>query len=223
MSTKAFERFLDNMRFARSMITSGRALEKAQQAQLNLGELSEADPGDMYRAAWVQAVAGLDHWLHEEIYDRVPKLVSNANQRRPDKLRKLSIPLEQIDEFQHRGKQLRIVVREVLEQEIGRDSYHQPDRINDGVRLVVHKTPAQIWGEVAVVVADRLGESEDWNAARVKQRQQGVVWRRNKIAHEADLDRKTGRRRPITADDATNAVSWTEHLGYALLSVLGTS
>ncbi|MFI6035507.1 hypothetical protein ACIBBD_15280 [Streptomyces sp. NPDC051315] len=34
------------------------------------------DIDDFYRAAWVQAVAAIDHWLHEKVLRRVGELAA---------------------------------------------------------------------------------------------------------------------------------------------------
>ena len=60
-----------------------------QQLEANLGyalEMTEAGPHmnakreqDLYRAAWIQAVAALDHWVHLELYDRATEIAMDSN------------------------------------------------------------------------------------------------------------------------------------------------
>ncbi|WP_449060371.1 hypothetical protein [Planomonospora algeriensis] len=57
--TEAFQEFHRNLEYAPDLVNGGRRLE-----QLKVGAF---DIGDIYRAAWVQAVAALDHWVHQEI------------------------------------------------------------------------------------------------------------------------------------------------------------
>ncbi|MGJ3250854.1 MAG: HEPN domain-containing protein [Elainellaceae cyanobacterium] len=64
-----------------------------------------------------------------------------------------------------------------IRERLGYQSFQQPDKIADAIRLISEK---KLWDEVAV----KLGKS----AKDVKQQLSAVVDRRNKIAHEADID-----------------------------------
>lgn len=60
---------------------------------------------------------------------------------------------------------------------LGYQSFQQPDKIADAIRLISDK---KLWEEVAVKL--------DRSAKDVKQQLNATVDRRNKIAHEADID-----------------------------------
>jgi hypothetical protein len=64
-----------------------------------------------------------------------------------------------------------------IRERLGYQSFQQPDKIADAIRLISDK---KLWDEVAV----KLGIS----AKDVKQQLSAIVDRRNKIAHEADVD-----------------------------------
>ncbi|GAB4286850.1 MAG: hypothetical protein Fur0025_19740 [Oscillatoriaceae cyanobacterium] len=64
-----------------------------------------------------------------------------------------------------------------IRERLGYQSFQQPEKIADAMRLISHK---KLWDEVAI----RLGMS----AKDVKQQLNLIVDRRNKIAHEADID-----------------------------------
>ena len=64
-----------------------------------------------------------------------------------------------------------------IRERLGYQSFQQPDKIADAIRLISNK---RLWDEIAT----KLGRS----ARDVKQQLSAVVDRRNKIAHEADID-----------------------------------
>jgi hypothetical protein len=64
-----------------------------------------------------------------------------------------------------------------VRERLGYQSFQQPDKIADAIRLISDK---KLWDEVAT----KLGRS----ARDVKQQLSAIVDRRNKIAHEADID-----------------------------------
>jgi hypothetical protein len=64
-----------------------------------------------------------------------------------------------------------------IRERLGYQSFQQPGKIADAIRLISDK---KLWDEVAV----KLGTS----AKDVKQQLSAIVDRRNKIAHEADID-----------------------------------
>jgi hypothetical protein len=64
-----------------------------------------------------------------------------------------------------------------IRERLGYQSFQQPDKIADAIRLICDK---KLWNEVAA----RLGR----DAKDIKQQLSAIVDRRNKIAHEADID-----------------------------------
>jgi hypothetical protein len=64
-----------------------------------------------------------------------------------------------------------------VRERLGYQSFQQPDKIADAIRLISDK---KLWDEVAT----KLGRS----ARDIKQQLSAIVDRRNKIAHEADID-----------------------------------
>lgn len=64
-ATVAFAELVSNLGYARDLVRGGQYLE-----QLQVGAF---DVADLYRAAWVQAVSALDHWVHCELYDRASR------------------------------------------------------------------------------------------------------------------------------------------------------
>lgn len=194
------------------MVHSGGALENAATNGLHLGDLSQVEYTDLYRAAWVQAVSALDHWLHREIVGRAITIINDRPTPRPDRLRGYPVAWETVEDMQRRS--IDEVMTEHMTERLGRDSYQKPDRIAEGLGYVTQKKQGQIWKEVAEFLDPQP------TVEHVKQRQTDIANRRNKIAHEADVDPATGSRWPITASQTTETIEWIANLAAALRSVL---
>jgi hypothetical protein len=150
------------------------------------------DCSDLLRAQIVLTLSAFDHYVHEvtrlgmlEIFDgkRVP---SGAYLRF-----KISL-----DNFSADNK----FERQALESEIriqhGFLPYQHPEKVADAIR---HFSDVKIWE----TVASRLGT----DAGQIKQRLRLCAERRNKIAHEADLDPTYPNIRwPISAKDVDDVV-----------------
>ncbi|MFI5966968.1 hypothetical protein ACIA8J_33035 [Streptomyces asoensis] len=174
--------------------------------------MSQVEHTDLYRAAWVQAVSALDHWLHREIVSRAIVIINDRPAPRPDRLKAYTVSWATVEDMQNRS--IDDVMSEHMTERLGRDSYQKPDRIAEGLQYVTHKKQGQIWREVAQIILPQRTVDE------IKQRQTEIADRRNKIAHEADIDHLTGTRRPITAPQTAATIDWIESLGLAIRSVL---
>lgn len=158
------------------------------------------DATDILRAQIVLTVSALDHYVHEitrlgmiEVFDGL----------RP--------PTNAFRQFQVTIDAAIIGLRTTgdsswFEQEIrekhGFLAFQHPDRIAYAIRLF---SPCELWPSVA----SKFGLS----VQDVKNHLQLIVERRNKIAHEADLDPSyPGTRWPISRSDAENAAKFIEDL-----------
>jgi len=81
-------------------------------------------------------------------------------------------------------------------------SFQHPDKIADAIRLF---SPVEIWNEVSLRMS--------LPTVDLRNRLRSIVDRRNKIAHEADVDPSfPGVRWPITANDAIGAMNFVEQI-----------
>jgi hypothetical protein len=89
-------------------------------------------------------------------------------------------------------------------------SFQNPDKIAEAIRLISGK---KLWTEVGAL----LGTAADDAKAQLS----AIVDRRNKIAHEADLDPSfPATRWPITKADAQDASDYIERIVDAIDSVI---
>jgi restriction system protein len=209
LSLTPFEQFSQNIAYARNMVTGGRALEGLHGIGANYGDLAAAHPEDLYRAAWSQAVSALDHWLHQEVLEHAVALVRSDERPLPDRLSKLRMPFATVEQMTDNS--VGSVFAEFIEEETRRDTYQRSKGISEGLRLVTHLNADQIWG----CIAEGLGTT----AAAARDRQDRIVNRRNRIAHQADLD-KDGRRSPMPVSEVEAAVSWIEDVAKQISTIL---
>ncbi len=169
---------------------------------------SAIDVSDIWRAQVVLVVSALDYFIHE--LTRLG-MVECAEGVRPktDAYLRFDMPMAAI-ESALTGTPHTIWVGETVRQRHSWQSFQDPDKLADAIRLV---SSAQLWQDVA----KRLGMSPK----DVKTRLKLIVDRRNKIAHEADLDpANPGFRWPIGASLANDTVDFVEQLGDALFTVV---
>ncbi|MFJ6022113.1 hypothetical protein ACIQFP_22435 [Nocardiopsis alba] len=209
MSSHPYEQFESNLSYARNMVTGGRALEGLRGLAVNYGDLAAAHPEDLYRAAWSQAVSALDHWLHQEVLEHAVALVRSPERPLPDRLAKLKMPFSTVEQMADNS--VDSVFAEFIEEEIRRDTYQRSKGIGEGLRLITHLNAQQIW--------ERVAEGLGTNVAAARDRQDKIVDRRNRIAHQADLDRD-GRRTPMSADEVEAAVVWIESVAEQIRTLL---
>jgi hypothetical protein len=88
-------------------------------------------------------------------------------------------------------------------------TFQQPDRIADAVRLF---SPIELWNDV--------GSSIRENPRDIRDQLRLIVDRRNKIAHEADVDPSyPGQRWPIERKDTEDALAFVEKIGEAIFAL----
>ncbi|MGD0827944.1 MAG: HEPN domain-containing protein [Desulfobaccales bacterium] len=169
---------------------------------------SAIDVTDLLRAQIVLAVSALDHYIHEITRLGMLEVLS---QSRP-----------QTNTFQNFHVTMNAAISGVsggagtswfddeIRQKHSYMSFQQPDKIADAIRLF---SSCKLWPEVA----PKLSMSVEDLKTRLKL----IVDRRNKIAHEADLDPTyPGVRWPIFPADVTNAINFIESLCEAIHSVV---
>jgi len=204
MTSPNLREFEENIQYARDLIAGGIAL--LRQAVQDF----PAHPEDLYRAAWSQAVSAMDHWLHDELIERAVVLANDLGNVRTSRMNDLKVPFAEVERM--RGTSFPVVFREFLVKEFERRSFHGTTDISDGMKLVCHLTPDQLW--------NAIGRAFSLPKDQAKQRHNGVIKRRNDISHRADRD-ASGRRQPMTSVEVTAAVDWIDTLVHELYGLLG--
>jgi hypothetical protein len=207
--TGGFVEFQSNLAYARNLVHGGRHLERLQ--------VGAFDVADLYRAAWVQAVSALDHWVHRELYDRALGFALDVSAPRPPKFLKLRIPLSLFEDVQHHSENLRTAFTGYLRDQFGWQSFQAPEKIKEALS---HVSEVSLWPSVAEWFARQADRAV--SAGQVQDTLKQIVERRNRIAHEADRDpEQTDAKKPITADDASEAIAAIDRLATAIIHVIG--
>ena len=163
---------------------------------------SAIDSSDLLRAQIVLAVSALDYFVHEITAQGMVEIFVGAR-----------APTDAFRRYKVAGSLLigtnagNVAAFEAdVRERLSFLSFQQPDKIADAIRLF-HIPP--IWPNLA----SRLALTE----IGVKNRLRLIVDRRNKIAHEADVDPSyPGQRWPISPSDPQTAIDFVEALCEAI-------
>ncbi|MBC8228406.1 hypothetical protein H8E77_02515 [bacterium] len=167
------------------------------------------DLSDILRAELVMAVSALDHYIHEMVRLGMLEAYSGHRIQTPAFLRfqvTLSAALQGIsapmsDDW----------LEEQIRTRHSYQSFQHPDNIANAIRLI---SDVQLWNEV--------GKHIGIDAQDVKEELIAIVDRRNKIAHEADMDTSFSGEllliNDVLVDDAINFIEQIAEAIYAVVS-----
>ncbi|MGW3423512.1 hypothetical protein [Streptomyces phaeochromogenes] len=209
--TRQFEAFMTNLSYARRMVEAGRMLTPFKSPTIDID--------DFYRAAWVQAVAAIDHWLHEEVLRLVAELAAKDSPDMPNQLRVYELPLHRVEAVQRDEVTLPEAVVEHLRDKLAAQSLQHPGKISEVLKLVTDK---KVWFLAAGWINESFFQGRtSLNEKTLRGRYLEITRRRNKIAHDADLiDGDLKQRRPIDEAAVTDAIDWIERIALAIAHVV---
>ena len=202
---------MTNLSYARRRVKAGRMLTPFRSPTIDID--------DFYRAAWVQAVAAIDHWLHEEVLRRVAELTLQDSPAMPPQLRRYELPLHRVEAVRRGEVTLSEAVVEHLREKLAVQALQHPGKISEVLRLVTEK---KVWYEAAGCINQHFFQGRTtFNEKKLRSRYLEITQRRNKIAHDADLiDGDLKQRRPIDEAEVTDAIDWIERIALAIAHVL---
>ena len=169
---------------------------------------SAVDLSDLLRAELVLAVSALDQFIHELVRLGMLEINRGSRQETPAYTR-FSIPLSTVGQWLLNPGDEQWLDNEIRSQ-LSRRSFQQPDRIAEAVR---HFSGEVLWASVG----RNLGLPEQ----DLRTQLQLIVDRRNKIAHESDLNPASfGDRWPIDTLMVDSAIEFIERVGEAIFVVV---
>lgn len=195
----AFDQFSQNLTRARSLAELAESLSTLTTAAVDLS--------DILRAALVLGVSALDHFVHEFV--RLGMIeVHRGNRATTDAYLSFRVPMSAAREAiadTGRDEWLDQVIRETHAWQ----SFQHPDKIADAIRLMSN---VGLWEQIATELS---------MASRTVKTQLGaIVDRRNKIAHEADMDpTNPGSRWPINPVLVRDALNFIEAVAKAIFKM----
>lgn len=169
---------------------------------------------EVLRAEWVARISALDLYVHELIAQRM-RLAFNGTLPKTPQFQSFQIPLETIDRI--RVAPSPAAASDAFELEVRRqlafNTYQDPEKIADGIRMC---SSVELWNAIAT----HQGATPDTKVAKAKQLKRqlrAIVDRRNKIAHEGDLQPAI----PITAwpIDQTDLAQVAEFINRLVTSI----
>jgi HEPN superfamily RiboL-PSP-like protein len=195
----AIDQFCENLARARSLAGLAQSLSSLTTAAVDLS--------DILRASLVLAVSALDHFVHE--FARLGMLeVHRGHRPTTDAYLSFRVPMSAAREGMadtSRDEWLDQAIREAHSWL----SFQHPDKIADAIRFMSN---VRLWEQVA---------SELGMTSRTVRAQLGaIIDRRNKIAHEADMDpTNPGLRWPINEALVRDAIDFIEKMAQAMFKV----
>lgn len=168
------------------------------------------DLTDVLRAELVLAVSALDHYIHEVV--RIGMLESYRGSRpRTSQFRRFQVSLgSALDAVSVADALNDNWINEEIRSRHGFRSFQTPDHIAAAIRLI---SGVILWSEVAV----RMRTSPE----EIRETLIGIVDRRNKIAHEADMSPLLSQgRTPIDREMVTEAVDFLERVAETIHTVI---
>jgi hypothetical protein len=161
---------------------------------------SAVDLSDLLRAQMVLCVSAMDFYIHELTRLGMIEIVEGKRASTPAFLR-YRVSLDGVLAGFQPGATSSWLDTEVRAQH-SLLSFQQADKVADAVRLI---SAVELWNEIGIRLASP--------AKDIKNRLQLIVQRRNKIAHEADIDPSfPGVRWPISAADVTTSINFIEQI-----------
>ncbi|KAA2236431.1 HEPN domain-containing protein [Salinarimonas soli] len=169
---------------------------------------SVVDLSDILRSEMVLIVSALDHFVHE--ITRTGMLEIWAGARAPaGTFENFTLTMTSAQQIKAGASGESLLEVEIRNRH-GHLSFQHPDKIADAIR---NFSSVKLWDGVSTI----LGRTPQDVKAQLKL----IVERRNKIAHEADIDPSfPGQRWPITRADVEDALSFVSDLGRVILQVV---
>jgi hypothetical protein len=189
----SFHQFEENITRARTLLGLATSLDQLTTPAV--------DTSDLCRSALVLGVSALDHFVHELV--RVGMLEVHAQHRQATRaFARFKVPLSAVQSAASQAGNPEWLDQAIREAH-GWLSFQRPDKIAEALRLF---TEIQVWDDIAGALGKDVSD--------VKANVSAIVDRRNKIAHEADLDpTNPGARWPIDAAMVEEALSFLRSIG----------
>lgn len=196
----ALIQFHENLNRAREMGALASALKSVTTDAI--------DVSDMWRAQIVLVVSALDHFIHD--LTRLGMIeASKGSRHKTESYLRFQMPFSAVDSALN-GVPHENWVGETVRVKHSWQSFQDQEKLAEAIRLICS---VKLWEEV--------GSELNMPPKDIKTRLELIVERRNKIAHEADLDPASpGFRWPINAALASDTIDFIESLGKAIFKIV---
>ena len=167
-------------------------------------------PDELLRAEWVARVSALDLFVHELVAQNM-LAVFDGSRTETDSFKKFMVPWETRNRIRNAGSAQDASAAFDLEvrSRLSVITYQDPEKIADGIRLI---SGIELWNEIAL----SQGANQANKAAKAKALKatlSAIVGRRNKIAHEGDLQPALPRTPwPVSRTDVDDVKNYIQSL-----------
>lgn len=187
----------------------GRARDlRALYVTLKVTTAPALDLTDILRAAIVAAVSAFDAFVHEIVRAGMVEIYRGVRPR-TDAFGRFMVVMDNVLLVASAPGNTQWLENEVRRQH-GWLSFQHPDKVADAIRLFCNK---KLWEEVGILIGA--------DAKSAKNRLALIVDRRNKIAHEADMDPSSpGSRWPIDEIITQESIDTIEGIANAIYGVV---
>jgi len=162
-------------------------------------QLKAIDLSELLRAQYVMLVSALDHYVHTRVREGLLNIFYDNSKISPNITISLKIVKLLLQE-QNEDEQRRILDAEVRNI-LSKDSYQSSRNIENAFGLIEIK---KIWSSIAPNFGKTVEE--------IKNTLNLVVTRRNKIAHESDINTITGNKEHIDKKTISETISFIKTL-----------
>lgn len=155
------------------------------------------DISDLYRSQIVSTISSLDHFIHEFVHEEMIE-IHNGRRIVTPAFNRFPIPISILQASNPNDT----IISSHIRQKHSWLSFQDPDKIAEAIRLISKK---KIWEETAPTFS--------LSVADLKAKLRLIVDRRNKIAHESDMDPSyPGNKWPISSTDVREVIEFVEKL-----------
>ena len=181
-----------------------RARQQGEMALIVEKVTPQIDVSDLFRSQYVFAVSALDHLVHEMVRIGMTE-ITERKRVETEQFSKFQISLSSALSIQ-RDIPFAQTLNQIVQEKHSWLSFQHPDRIADAMRLIYS---GKLWENIAMELNS--------DAKHLKDRLRLIVERRNKIAHEADMDpANQGFLWPITDRMTKETIDFIEQIGEAI-------
>lgn len=176
-------------------------------------------PGELLRADWVARVSALDLYVHELVAQRMSRIVYGELPQTPA-FRRFRVSTETSIRMKDRPEaEARAAYDLDVREQFGIQTFQAPDKIADAIRLC---SPVKLWSEVAIDQNPGASPTKiEAFSKSIKATLSLIVDRRNKIAHEGDLQPSMPREPwPIAEPDLLEVRSFIQKIVTSIDRVL---
>ena len=168
------------------------------------------------RAGVVGAIAALDHYVHQVLYEKIPEKLSGASDELSDSLCELILRVASLKNVSSVRDNIRFIqsstgaadiAGEIREKVVKFESFQAPDKVVRAYALLGY---ADILEDISAA-----WQGPNTDRAAIARKLDQYVRRRNQIAHEGDLQ-SNHEPRPITPQYATDCLTFVFNLVWRL-------